>query len=185
MKKILLISLICTGFVVTSFAQDSNSKRLALGIYGGIQVPGYGDYSHLDAGPWFGITANIPTGLDWCIQFEYNFWKSVNNSREPDEDLYVSEFPLLIGYKWSFDKYNLQTLFGPGLASSGKSLFGGDRNLLVSFEVSLKFGLEITKDSDGFIQVRKQWSGSLNFGGGGAAYNPWLIGLGIQYRLGK
>jgi hypothetical protein len=172
-------------FIASSFAQDSNSRRLAIGWYGGIQIPGYGDDTKLDVGPWFGITANIPTGLGWCIQFEYNFWKSVNNSREPDEDLFVSEFPLLVGYKWDIDKYYVQTLFGPGIASSGNALFGGDRDFLVSFNVALKFGLEITNDADGFIQVRKQWSGSLNVGGGGGAYNPWLVGLGIQYRLSK
>lgn len=183
MNKILLIVLIGLVFVISSFAQDSNSKGLAIGWYGGIQIPGYGDYPKLDAGPWFGITANIPTGLGWCIQFEYNFWKSVNNSREPDEDLFVSEFPLLVGYKWDIDKYYVQTFFGPGIASSGNALFGGDRDFLVSIIVALKLGLEITNDADGFIQVRKQWSGSLNFGGGGGAYNPWLVGLGIQYRF--
>jgi len=184
MKNLLTIVFISLAFIISSLAQDSSSKRLALGIYGGVQVPGYGD-EHLDVGPWFGLSVNIPTGLGWCIQFEYNFWKSVNNSRVPDVDLFVSEFPLLIGYKWDIDKYSVQTLFGPGIASSGIALFGGDRDFLISFNVELKFGLEITNDADGFILVRKQWSGSLNFGGGGGAYNPWLVGLGLQYRLGK
>ena len=182
MKNLLTIVFISLTFIISSLAQDSASKRLALGIYGGVQVPGYGD-KHLDVGPWFGLSVNIPTGLGWCIQFEYNFWKSINNSREPDEVFFVSEFPLLVGYKWDFNKYYLQALFGPGIASSGNALFGGDRDFLVSFNVALKFGLEITNDAEGFIQVRKQWSGSLNFGGGGGAYNPWLIGLGIQYRI--
>jgi len=183
MNKILLIVLVCTGFVVTSFAQDSNPKRLALGFYGGIQIPGYSD-THLDAGPWFGIFGNLPTGLDWSVQLEYNFWKSNNNSRQ-SEDIFVTEWSFLVAYKWNLENVYLQTLFGPGIASSGSSLFGGDRDLLISFDVTLKCGLEITKDSNGFIQVRKQWAGSFNAGGGGSAYNPWLIGLGIQYRLGK
>jgi hypothetical protein len=179
MKKILIIISFGLVFMISSFAQDSNSKRLALGFYGGIQIPGYGD-THLDAGPWFGIFGNLPTGLGWSVQLEYNFWKSVNNARQ-GEDIFVTEWSFLVGYKWSFEKYYLQTLFGPGIASSGSSLFGGDKDLLISFDVTLKCGLEITKDSNGFIQVRKQWAA----GGGGSAYNPWLIGLGIQYRLGK
>jgi hypothetical protein len=165
-------------FIASSFAQDSNSKRLAFGIYGGVQIPGYVDDTYLDVGPWFGLSVNIPTGLGWCIQFEYNFWKSTNTDAEPDEDLFVSEFPLLVGYKWDLDKYYIQTLAGPGIGSSGSTLFGGDRDYIVSFDAALKIGLIITKNSEGFIQVRKQWALSPNF-----AYNPWLIGLGIQYRL--
>jgi hypothetical protein len=182
MKNLLTIVFISLTFIISSLAQDSISKRLALGIYGGVQIPGYGD-KHLDVGPWFGLSVNIPTGLGWCVQFEYNFWKSTNNYREPDEDLFVSEFPLLVGYKWDFDKYYFQILTGPGIGSLGNTLFGGDRDTFISFDATLKLGLLITNDADGFIQVRKQWLGFPKFGGGGSAYNPWLVGLGIQYRL--
>lgn len=178
MKKIILIISIGLVFFINSYAQDSTSKRLCFGIYGGIKLPEDDIYIDSGPGPWFGVFINLPTGLGWSLQLEYNFWKANDESREPDEDLFVSEFPLLVGYKWDLDKYYIQTLAGPGIGSSGSTLFGGDRDYIVSFDAALKIGLIITKNSEGFIQVRKQWALSPNF-----AYNPWLIGLGIQYRL--
>lgn len=183
MTKLLTVVFISFTLVIGSSAQESNPKRFALGIYGGIQIPGGGEHPKLSTGPWIGITANIATGLGWCIQFEYNFWKATNKSREPDEDLYVSEFPILFGYKWDFDKYYLQTLAGLGMGSSGNTLFGDDKDILVSFEVALKFGLVITKDADVFVQVRKQWSASPGYGGEGSAFTPWFVGLGYQIKL--
>jgi hypothetical protein len=164
---------------MNAYAQDSSSKRLGLGLYGGIQLPEDAD---LDSGPWFGVTVNMPTGLGWSLQFEYNFWKAIDESRVPDEDVFVSEFPLLVAYKWKINNVYLQMLFGPGIASSGSTIFGGDRDVLVSFDAGLKFGLAITGDFDGFLQVRKQWALTLKMDGGDL-YEPWLIGIGFQYRL--
>lgn len=48
MKKILFIYLLTMVFI-TAYAQESSSKRLGFGIYGGIQLP---DDVNLDTGPW-------------------------------------------------------------------------------------------------------------------------------------
>jgi len=179
MKNLATVILMFTLFLMNAYAQDSSSKRLGFGFYGGIQLPEDVD---LDSGPWFGAFVNLPTGLGWSLQLEYNFWKAVDESRVPDEDVYVSEFPFLVAYRIDMSNIYLQVLAGPGIASSGSTLFGGDRDFLLSFNVALKAALVITKNADIFIQVRKQWSGSLS-AGGGPSYSPWLIGFGIQYRL--
>jgi hypothetical protein len=179
MKNLTAIIFLCTLIFMNAYAQDSSSKRLGLGLYGGIQLPEDAD---LDSGPWFGVTVNMPTGLGWSLQFEYNFWKAIDESRVPDEDVFVSEFPLLVAYRWDISNIYLQALAGLGIASTGSTLFGGDKDFLLSFDAELKAGLVITKNADGFIQIRKQWAGSLS-AGGGPSYGTYLIGLGFQYRL--
>jgi hypothetical protein len=179
MKKLSIFIYLFIMVFVSAYAQESSSKRFGFGFYGGIQLP---DDVDLDAGPWFGAFVNLPTGLGWSLQLEYNFWKAVDESRVPDEDVYVSEFPFLVAYRIDMSNIYLQVLAGPGIASSGSTLFGGDRDFLLSFNVALKAALVITKNADIFIQVRKQWSGSLS-AGGGPSYSPILIGLGIQYNI--
>jgi hypothetical protein len=179
MKNIILVIFLFSLVFMNGYAQDTTSKRLGLGLYGGIHLPEDAD---LDSGPWFGVTVNMPTGLGWSLQFEYNFWKAIDESRVPDEDVFVSEFPLLVAYRWDISNIYLQALAGPGIASSGSTIFGGDRDVLVSFDAGLKFGLAIIGDFDGFLQVRKQWALTLKMDGGDL-YEPWLIGIGFQYRL--
>lgn len=179
MKNLILAIFLFSLVFMNGYAQDSTSKRLGFGFYGGIRLP---EEDNLNAGPWFGVTVNMPTGLGWSLQLEYNFWKAIDESREPDEEVIVSEFPLLVAYREDISNIYLQALAGPGIASSGSTLFGGDRDVLVSFDAALKIGLEITKDSDAFIQVRKQWALTLKMDGGDL-FEPWLIGLGIQFRL--
>ncbi|GIK60855.1 MAG: outer membrane beta-barrel protein [Ignavibacteriota bacterium] len=179
MKKILFIYLLTMVFI-TAYAQESSSKRLGFGIYGGIQLP---DDVNLDTGPWFGAFVNFPTGLGWSLQLEYNLWKS--NENGADKTVTLSEFPLLVAHKWDIDNVYIQLLFGPGIAnvSSENSIYGENSDFSLSFDVALKVGLVITKNADGFIQLRKQLTGSPNFGGGLPAYSSWLVGLGIQYSL--
>lgn len=179
MKNLILVIFLFSLVVMNGYAQDSTSKRLALGIYGGIQLPGE---DKLDSGPWFGVTVNMPTGLGWSLQLEYNFWKAIDESRVPDEEVFVSEFPLLVAYREDISNIYLQVLAGPGIASSGSTLFGGDRDILVSFDAGLKIGLAITRNFDGFLQVRKQWALTLKMDGGDL-YEPWLIGIGLQYSI--
>lgn len=179
MKNLIIVIFLFSLVLMNGNAQDSSSKQLGFGLYGGIQLP---EEDHLDAGPWFGAFVNLPTGLGWSLLFEYSFWKAIDESRVPDENVFVSELPLLVAHKWNIDNGYIQILIGPGIASSGNTLFGGDRDFLLSFDAALKIGLEITKDSDAFIQVRKQWAGSLS-AGGGPSYGTYLIGLGFQYNL--
>jgi hypothetical protein len=179
MKNLLIFIYLFTMVFMSAYAQDSSPKRLGFGLYGGIQLP---EEYNLDSGPWFGVFVNLPTGLGWSLQFEYNFWKAIDESRVPDEDVFVSEFPLLVAYKWEISNAYLQMLFGPGIASSGSTILGGDRDVLVSFDAGLKIGLAITRDFDGFIQVRKQWTLTLKMDGGDL-YEPYLIGIGIQFKL--
>jgi len=162
-------------------AQDSISKRLGFGFYGGIKLPE--DDISMSSGPWVGVFINLPTGLGWSLQLEYNFWKS--NDDWADKTVTLSEFPLLVAHKWDIDNVYIQMLFGPGIAnvSSENTIYGVESDFLLSFDVALKTGLVITKNADGFIQIRKQWTGSPNFGGGLPAYGSWLVGLGIQYSL--
>ena len=179
MKNLILVIFLFSLVFMNGYAQDSTSKRLGFGFYGGIQLP---EEDNLDVGHWFGVFINLPTGLGWSLQFEYNFWKAIDESRIPDEEVFVSEFPLLVAYREDISNIYLQALAGPGIASSGSTLFGGDRDVLVSFNAGLKIGLAITRDFDGFIQVRKQWSLTLKMDGGDL-YKPWLIGLGVQFRI--
>ncbi|NWG27470.1 MAG: hypothetical protein HXY48_02925 [Ignavibacteriaceae bacterium] len=179
MKNLILFIFLFSLVFTNGYGQDSTSKRLAFGFYGGIQLP---EEDKLDAGPWFGVFVSLPTGLGWSLQLEYNFWKAIDDSRVPDEDVFVSEFPLLVAYKWEISNIYLKALAGPGIASSGSTLFGGDRDFLLSFETALNVGLSITKDANGFIQVRKQWAGSLS-AGGGPSYSPYLFCLGFEYRI--
>jgi len=165
---------------MNAHAQDSTSKRLNVGFYGGIKL--LEDDINMSSGPWFGVFINLPTGLGWSLQLEYNFWRANDDWRGSDEAVFVSEFPLLVAHKWDLDNVYIQILFGPGIASSGSTLFGGDKDFLLSFETALNVGLSITKDANGFIQVRKQWAGSPS-AGGGSAYGPVLIGVSIQFRL--
>jgi hypothetical protein len=180
MKNLTAVIFLFSLIFMNAHAQDSTSKRLNVGFYGGIKLPE--DDIHMSSGPWFGVFINLPTGLGWSLQLEYNFWKANDDGRGSEEAVFVSEFPLLVAYKWDISNVYLQALAGPGIPSSGSTLFGGDRDFLLSFETALKCGLVITKNADGFIQIRKQWAGSPS-AGGGSAYSPWLIGMGIQYRL--
>lgn len=169
-----------TMVFMSAYAQDSTSKRLSFGFYGGIQLPEDVD---LDSGPWFGAFINLPTGLGWSLQLEYNYWKA--NDDWAEKTVTLSEFPLLVAHKWDIENVYIQMLFGPGIAnvSSENTIYGGDSDFSLSFDVALKAGLVITKNADGFIQIRKQWTGSPNFGGGLPAYGSWLVGLGIQYNI--
>ena len=179
MRNLILFIFLFSLVFMSSYAQDSTSKRLSFGFYGGIQLP---EEDKLEAGPWFGVFVSLPTGLGWSLQLEYNFWKAVDETRVPEEDVFVSEFPFLVAYRWEISKIYLKTLAGPGIASSGSALFGGDRDFLLSFDAALKIGLEITKDSDAFIQFRKQWALTLKMDGGDL-YEPWLIGVGFKYNI--
>jgi len=180
MKILSIFIFLFTLVFMNGYGQDSTTKRFGFGFYGGIQLP---DDVDLDSGPWFGAFVNLPTGLGWSLQLEYNFWKA--NDDWADRTVTLSEFPLLVAHKWDIDNVYIQMLFGPGIATvlSESTLYGGDPDFSLSFDVALKVGLLITNNADGFIQIRKQWSGSPNFGGGGSAYSTWLIGLGIQYSI--
>jgi hypothetical protein len=180
MKKLSIFIFLFAMFFITAHAQQSSSKRFGFGIYGGIQLP---DDVDLNSGPWFGAFVNLPTGLGWSLQLEYNFWKA--NDDWADRTVTFSEFPLLIAHQWDIDIVYIEILFGPGIATvlSENALYEGDPDFSLSFDIAIKSGLVITKKADVFIQIRKQWSGSPNFGGGGSAYSNWLIGLGIQYSI--
>jgi hypothetical protein len=176
MKNLILFISLFTIVSMNANAQDSISKRLGFGFYGGIKLPE--DDISMSSGPWFGVFVNLPTGSGWSLQLEYNFWKANNNWA--NKTVTVSEVPLLLGYEWDVTNVYIQTQAGLGIGSTGE-----DGDLLFSLDAALKCGLLITKNLNGFIQIRKQWTGSPNFGGGGSAYGPWLIGVGIQFRINK
>jgi hypothetical protein len=180
MKKLLMFFSLILSFYASSYTQQCPSEQLSLGIFGGIKLPE--EENNIDSGPWLGININIPTGLGWSIQPEYNFWKTNYDSRIVGKDLFLSEWSLLVSYKMYMDVFFIQALAGPGIVSSGNTWFGGDRDFLVSFNATLKTGFKIMNETDVFLLLKKQWSGSLSTGGG-PSYSPYLIGLGFQYRI--
>lgn len=67
MKKILFIYLLTMVFI-TAYAQESSSKRLGFGIYGGIQLP---DDVNLDTGPW-ALVLSLIFQQDWAGVYSLN-----------------------------------------------------------------------------------------------------------------
>ncbi len=163
-----------------STQNTETSKGIIIGIWGGIKLPE--NDPKTNSGPWGGVYVNMPTGLEWSLQLEYNVWRTIKVNRTPEMVVYSPAWNLLIAHKWLFNNTYLKPLIGPGIVSSGESWFGGDRDFLVSFNLAINIGLVLSNEIDGFLQIRKQWAGSLS-AGGGASYTPWLIGLGLQIKL--
>ena len=156
------------------------SKGIIVGIWGGVKLPE--NNPKTNSGPWGGVFVNMHTGLGWSLQLEYNVWRTILVNRTPEMVAYSPGWNFLIAHEWFFNNAYLKPLIGTGIVSSGESWFGGDRDFLVSFNLAINIGLILSNEIDGFLQIRKQWAGSLS-AGGGASYTPWLIGFGLQLKL--
>lgn len=163
-----------------STQNTETSKGIIIGVWGGIKLPE--NNPKTNTGTWGGVYVNMPTGLGWSLQLEYNVWRTILVNRTPEMVVYSPSWNFLIAHKWFFNNTYLKPLIGLGIVSSGESWFGGDRDFLVAFNLAINIGLVLSNEIDGFLQIRKQWAGSLS-AGGGASYTPWLIGLGLQIKL--
>ena len=164
--------------LVNSKINTNTDKMIIFGIRGAIKLS---DASHTktDSGPWGGLYVNMPTGLGWSLQLEYNVWNA--SLHRTNDKIFSTEWAFLVTYNKYFNNIYLQLLVGPGIFSSGESWIGGNRDLLFSFNFAASIGIAVSKHLESFLQFRQQWAASLEVGGG-RVFLPFLIGVGIQFR---
>ena len=161
--------------LLNSKINTQKDKTIILGIRGGIKFSEASPF-RTDSGPWGGLYVNMPTGLGWSLQLEYNVWK-LSTLRAARKQIFFIEWTFVVAYNKYFNNIYLQLLLGPGILSTGESWIGGDRDVLLSFNFAASIGIAVSKRLDCYIQIRNQRAG-----GSERSYTPWLLGLGLQFR---
>lgn len=194
--KLKIIIAVCL-FQITMFGQNNNTERAGIILYSGLKFPESSDFDKTGFGFWAGLALDVPLGLNWSIEPDFNYWKAqlknrtivpgfnywktqfINPPRE--ENIHIIGISLLIAHTFKLRDFSLRFAIGPGLGNESNP-FGKNAVTIVLFSFEISSIINLSNQISLVPKIRYQTLGALNVHRGNA-YNPFLIGVGLQYTF--
>ena len=175
-----------------SLNENSNLTKRGLGIQvrGGIKFPESSDYSYAtDLGFYGGVTFIVPLGKSIDLQPEFNYSNSTNsgnnaNGHSSGENISTKEFALMLGCKYFLKDFIIKFIPGLGYVAKSGDRFSSDSDKLLSITLGLGFYKDIFSQFSAGFELRRQWAGSLE-PGGGSTFAPFIANFVVTYFIPK
>lgn len=129
-----------------------------------------------------GISFIFPLSNVLDIQAEINYSNSA--VKNATNRISTKEIVLMLGYKYRLKNFTIKAISGFGIISISGDPYIFNSNKLLGVNLGIGISRKIYSRLYGSLEFRKQWSGSLNTGGGNT-FNPFLLNLGIKYVIPK
>lgn len=195
MKNIILYTvaslfILCSIDILGKINIDADSsivkeEKYNIGLFSGIR---FGETSPVvDAGWTASAHIEIPTGKGWGIKVQPTVWvaKGYEDYSSYKERYFQSgklnAYSVLIKafYKVDVEDVNIQLSLGPGLSSIYSDRGGSFSRSYGILEFSGAIVSGVFSNLDLYIECKKQYIASFY----GQSYDPWLLGLGFNYKF--